>query len=377
MDKLEYCFCTSINIAHLQSEWTQLHRQAQASFFLSWQWVSTWLETFKPEALLLRVTQGEKLVGLGLFSSRQFKKFKFLPCQKVCLLQMGDEQQDQIWIEHNAVLCAPSFRNQIHSELADQFIQSNIAWDVLVFSGVQQDIYEKLEQNKNTFARELWRAPTYSVDLKGVKKKHPSYIASLSRNTRYQINRAIKGWKTHGELKLESAKEWPQCEEFYNFAAQQHQKKWGEKQSGFYNPYFCQFHQALIKNSWPSQCIDLLALTLNGQPIAVLYNFVMYKTVYFYLSGIDYNHDSKLKPGLVIHALAIQNYMDLGYDSYDFLGGAAQYKQSLGAATEDIAGIEIMRKTTVSLLESRARSIKANFSQRFKKPKHTQRVPSE
>lgn len=53
-------------LSSLRREWLDLEARAQASVFLSWQWVGHWLHLYRPTVHLLRVRQDGRTLGLGL-----------------------------------------------------------------------------------------------------------------------------------------------------------------------------------------------------------------------------------------------------------------------------------------------------------------------
>jgi len=78
--------------------------------------------------------------------------------------------------------------------------------------------------------------------------------------------------------------------------------------------------------------------------------------VTFYQSGLRYEDDNRLKPGLIAHSLAIQHYLDGKASEYDFLAGErgrVQYKQSLGSCKRQLMWIELNAATSKMRLVKR------------------------
>jgi CelD/BcsL family acetyltransferase involved in cellulose biosynthesis len=83
--------------------------------------------------------------------------------------------------------------------------------------------------------------------------------------------------------------------------------------------------------------------------MGVLYNFVQDGVVSFCQSGLQYESDNRLKPGLVIHALVIQACMDRGFATYDLLASGpegSRYKESL-ATDSAVLGWTVIQRPTV------------------------------
>jgi CelD/BcsL family acetyltransferase involved in cellulose biosynthesis len=80
--------------------------------------------------------------------------------------------------------------------------------------------------------------------------------------------------------------------------------------------------------------------------------------VYFYLHGLRYENDRKLKPGLVAHTLATQYFIDQGMTMYDYMGGYSQYKEQLADLSEHLVSVLIQRPRSRFKLENMARDFK-------------------
>ena len=145
-------------------------------------------------------------------------------------------------------------------------------------------------------------------------------------------------------------------------AAQLHRQRWPGLKSGFNNPHFKLFHNELIKRNFNSRCIDVLCLKVNNSPLCYLYNFVYNGYVYFYLSGIAYEKDNRLKPGLLAHAMAISLYASQGFTTYDFMGGQGQYKASLSNHQEPLIITSFQKKQPLFILKHWLDTAKSYFT---------------
>ena len=90
--------------AGLKADWQDLENRAEPTVFLSWQWLGHWLATYKPNALVLRVTESGRTIGLGLLVETIERRHGVLKSRCLRLHQTGQRLQDQIWIEYNGFL---------------------------------------------------------------------------------------------------------------------------------------------------------------------------------------------------------------------------------------------------------------------------------
>jgi len=359
MDKpgLRYVFEHLKKADSFKNDWCRLERVSNASFFLSWQWISNWVEVLKPELHLCKVYFKEQLVGLGLFTSNDIKRHKILAVKQIRLHSTGNIEKDQLWPEYNGMLVETGYEESVYKGLI-HFLekQKDIVWEEFVLGPVKPAVSSLLTLS-NTRPYVYWEALTYQVDLQLLREKKLPYIESLSKNTRQQIRRSINHYKNQGKLVITRAQNEEQALDFFKHIAPIHKQRW-QKQSGFHNDTFVKFHQHLISNSFDSGAIEMIRLDVSGNVIGYLYNFIFNKKVYFYLSGIISATENKLKPGLVLHAMCIQNHLEEGVELYDFLGGDAQYKKSLSNKVGSLNITYYQKKSLKLQFEQKARQIK-------------------
>ena len=325
--------CSALNdVAALRQEWLKLEGQADNSFFLSWHWLGAWLKTYRPDVEVLRAYSGDELVALALMVRTAETRFGILRSTVLRLHQTGKAEQDQIWIEYNGILTHPDHHHQVTGACLEFLTGSATAWDELMIGAVGEDDATLMTVASRLRRNDLWNAPCFGVDLRTIRDSGEQYIATLSRNTRYQIRRSLRKYEMVGEVSVDVADSVEQTIRFFDAAGQLHKQRWGTLpgQSGFANKEFVRFHHELIATGWPSRSVEICRLLVNSNPVAYFYNFIYRNRVYFYLSGIKFNRDQSIKPGLLGHALCIQRYLEQGRDFYDFMGGGERYKASLG-----------------------------------------------
>lgn len=76
--------------------------------------------------------------------------------------------------------------------------------------------------------------------------------------------------------------------------------------------------------------------------------FVERGRLLFYQGGIASFADNRLKPGLAVHALCMEECVRRGIDEYDFLAGDARYKRELSTGEETIVWASLGRGTLKS-----------------------------
>ncbi|MFT7088366.1 MAG: hypothetical protein ACJAU4_000152 [Glaciecola sp.] len=318
------------------------------NIFLSYEWISTWLQCASNKPLLTTFISSCVNEPVG---------FAFIGCVdsvlgKVFFLnQTGNQQDDQVWIEYNDVICASQHkacRNALLHYLAEQrntfkFVGVNNmqAWS-------HRHWREWSLQPINGFIAASTKPPADSC----ASASNTSLIAHFSKNTKSQISRSQKYIEQqYGETTVTWLRS-NQVEAALKDMANLHIEQWGKHDygSGFTNPRFVEFHRRIMQQgmqqgmqpelqqpllpqnnqSTNSDWVHLAKFCAGDVTLGYLYFFTRNKQVYFYLSAINYaTQDNKYKPGLLMHKLAMQHFEGLGYTSYDFLAGDARYKTSL------------------------------------------------
>ncbi|MBC8386241.1 MAG: GNAT family N-acetyltransferase [Gammaproteobacteria bacterium] len=346
----------SYKLEELKENWLEIETVAQPSFFLSWDWMSNWIETYAPELVVITAHYQNKLVAIGLFTYSTEKRHKIISSKQLRLNQTGNNDLDQIWIEYNDFICIPEHQHHAINASIQMLQKKTYQWDELIFSMSPSLRYESL-LSENFQIKVIDKTPCYAVDLSKIRaSKHP-YIETISANSRYQIRRSIRKYKQlYGKIDLTIASNLEEAMSYFHEAGNEHKNRWSD--SGFKNPRFIEFHENLINRNLAKGSVELIKVTSGKKVIAIMYNLIQNKNVYFYLQGLSYESDNKLKPGLVAHSLITQYYLDKGMNLYDYMGGYSQYKAQLASHSTDCYTICIQRPKISFILEDLGRKIK-------------------
>jgi CelD/BcsL family acetyltransferase involved in cellulose biosynthesis len=214
--------------------------------------------------------------------------------------------------------------------------------------------------------RQLFRKPSWRVELAPLRAAGTSYLDSLSANTRQQIRRSIRLYERRGPLTATRARDAHEALAFLDELKILHQRYWtgrGEP-GGFAYPFFERFQRRLIATSLADGALELVRIACGPAAIGYVYNLVHAGRVMAYQTGIDYEDDAKLKPGLVSHALCIQMHLDEGAEVYDFMAGAARYKASMATRGPDMVYCVLERPTLPLRLEQALRGLRRRLRRR-------------
>jgi len=345
------------NLEQIEQQWRELEKTANNSIFIHWPFIYTWLNYIEYNGNILSVHFNNTVVGLGILTENISSK-NGIRIKQLWLNRTGNEALDQIWSEYNSILCTKGLEHSIHAAIIDYFETTLTDYDELII-GVSDYHIKETPRPNNITQYTSWKSISYQTNLTKNCQQWDSFLSTLSANTRSQIKRSVKLYGGINDITLARANSKEEALEFLTKAGTFHKVRWANQNSGFNNPKFVRFHHDFISNNFHLNIIDLLKIKTGNKTIGYLYNFLYNKRVYFYLSGITYDTDNRLKPGLVAHCLAINYYAKQGYDLYDFMGGEGRYKQSLSTSSDVLIVSNFRRKTLPFIASSIIRRIKA------------------
>jgi CelD/BcsL family acetyltransferase involved in cellulose biosynthesis len=356
----------------IADSWGALARESPyASFFLSLPWVGSWIRAFgdslQPKILVFRDERRE-IKGICLFVVRREPVGPFRVA-RAYLNTAGEDETDEACVEYNALLCKAGAEAEVVAAFARYAREQS--WDELVLNGMGAGPILTALQTADYAARIVANVQrsAYFVPLASLGDSgKDGYFGLLSRNTRDQIRRSIKIYEARGPIEVRPALDLEDAHAALTELARLHQASWGArgKRGIFASRKLLAFHRHLIDSAFPEAGIQLLRVTVGGDLLAVLYHFLFRGRVHFYQSGIKYENDNRLKPGLVAHATAVEFYRDAGYSEYDFLAGDSRYKKSLSTSHRPVVWLTYRRPSAkVNAIEA-LRSVR----RRLRRPAH-------
>lgn len=365
-----------VEAEQIKTIWTELCANSNHSFFLSWGWIENWLATLPPSAAprLTVIFQGETPVLAFFIGATNRVHHGLFKRRALSLNTTGVSKYDELYIEYNSFLCAESRPFALPEILA--LLPGE--WEEFVMPGVDVETFPGncLFHSMSPYhvAIQLDSLCPY-VDLKRVRQANNDYLALLSANTRAQIRKSYRRYEMHGKIRLEVAADLPTAMKIFEELVMLHQQSWQARGrcGAFASEYFRMFHRELIHKRWAHDEIQLLRLAAGDKTIGCLYNFVHQGKVYFYQSGIKYENDNQLKPGLLTHVEAILHNAGLGHALYDFMQEPSRYKMSLATGTRRLLWARIQKPRFKFKIEN---SLKA-LMQALQKAKNKGAVPAK
>jgi len=320
----------------LEVEWRALEAQSAGSVFLSWPWIGATAIIAAPNSLVVRIRRGDRIVGLGLIGMRK-RRFPWLRRPDLHLNETGEPAEDRIMTEYNGLL---TWKGE-EKEVAEAFLATiggdkDLGSHDLRLSGVS-DLWGDLCLRRGLATR-LSRPPQVApyATLDAQAANDP--LATMTRNSRQQINRSLRYYERRGPLALERATDAEQALEWLDALEAPHTRSWRlrGKAGAFSTPAFKNFHRRLISTAFAEGVPDILRVRAGETILGYLYNLRWRGEAYSYQSGFHFEDDPQARPGLVAHVMAMRLYRAEGFSTYRFLAGDARYKTSLATDSDEL-----------------------------------------
>ena len=354
--------------SRIRDVWCGLEAASPPSYFLSWGWVETWLDALPgtPAVALHVVRRAGAPIAAFFLGARTRWRHRVLPSRELYWNQTGHSEYDEICIEYNGVvhdggaLPVAEIVERLPGGWDEVYLPALDA-DGPVARGLTGGLAAELAPLR---VRIDSRVPSPVVDL-ARSRDAGDYLKLLGSSTRSQIRRSQKLYAARGKLALEVAASPAQAQAVFDELVALHRRAWGDRgEAGAFLPFVHDFHRRLIERRFAAGEIQLLRIRAGDTTIGCLYNFVWQGNVSFYQSGLAYETDSKLKPGLVCHALAIEHAARAGHRWYDFLAGQSRYKQSLATDARALVWLRIQQPRLRFAVEDLARTLREHVRAR-------------
>ena len=337
----------------LKADWQFLEHQAECSPFISWAWIEPWLEEVALnnfEALLIKVTENNKLVALGLLHYGLETRRKLFRRTILFLNEMPLADNNMV-IEYNGLLVKKGYEERAW-EIFIQKLLEVPKWDEVHLNALSAPVTAQVKTVLGRFSNSYThnQAAVHEIFLADFSQYQNWFDVEkklLSKNKRAQINRSIRAFesKYSGVIVCKSATNAEQALRYFSSLEKSHTTYWAGKgkEGAFGNKKWVAFNKKIIEKNIENGVVQLYCISVADHVIGYLYNFCWKGVVYNIQSGFCYEDDNKLKPGYVSHWLVMAEYFKRDALEYNFLAGSTHYKKSLSNREEHMESL-VVRK---------------------------------
>lgn len=319
------------------------------------EWMGSWWEVFGGQEgrrlRCLRVEEGGELIGLVPLHSSRHWYAPGLPFRRLAMLGSGEREADSVCSDYLAPIARRGRESEVVEALVEALGSSRLGgWDELVIP-LMDGTSPIPEMLASAARRRGWlaeRVETTRAPYIELPDTWEGYLHDRDKKDRYLITRTLRDFEqwADGKAVFHRATDGPSLDEGKRILSALHQERWENAAGGtFRSPRFLAFHDRVMPALLAQGALDLLWLSVGGEPIAVMYDIRWNGKVSFYQCGRRMGVPKQLRPGGVLLYHAIREAITSGMREFDFLGGEATYKKQLATASRPLVRLRIVRST--------------------------------
>jgi CelD/BcsL family acetyltransferase involved in cellulose biosynthesis len=339
----------------LRPAWTDLlTRVARDEIALSPDWLLDWWGVYGNlqgrELRLGLFYDAGRLVGLAPLLRRRYWYRGCLPFRRLEFLASGERPHEGIYSNHLGVLAERGAEGEVARRLAVAIAAGAFGgWDEVVLPMMSGD--GPMPGLLATAFRGAGLAAEMEVTARAPYISLPAtwddYLRSLTPNGRRSIVRsqkALDAW-ADGTTRLHAITDAVDLDRGKEILVQLHHARWhSDGVSGvFRSPSYLRFHEAMMGRLAGLGALELLWLSVRGEPVAALYAMAWAGKVYAYQTGRRTDLPGHLRPGAVLLALAIRRAIERGRHEFDLLADEAAYKLQFASQTRPLVRVRAAR----------------------------------
>ncbi len=318
--------------AGLEAEWDPLvERSASATVFLAWEWLWPWWRCFRrkgDELLILVAREGASLVGLApLYRSRVKASHRIGSLRRIGFI--GDRSGDSEYLDF---AIEPGREGEVAAAFLGAIERDAGGWDLLCFHVVPKSS-PALAQVQRLAAERGWLAEEKAVPRLAIRLPGDweGYLGTLQPRFRSKLRSLERNLPTQHDVAFELCGDAAELPERLESLFALHQQRWRAegKPGAFADParrrFYHEMAEAFLRRGW----LRFWSLRLDGRYAAHEFSFEHMGRVCFLQQAYDVAL-SELNVGTALKAHVIRDSIARGAREYDFLAGAAAYKERWG-----------------------------------------------
>ncbi len=317
----------------------------------SWSWIKAWLDNY--DDLVQPTFAFGKLdnqpIGAALIT-KATHRIGGIPIPSVHLGTAGEPVKERTVVEDNRLLVAPENLDAFAIGLIHT-LQQQFRWSALWLNGFVPEHAEALiracAKADLQFRVDESQCPAFDFQ-KATDEGYQDVISAFGKRTRYNIRRSLRLFDSNfGQRRIEWAETPEQARNILLELIHLHQNRWERvgRSGAFQSDRVRRYHEALIDalSLWPQGSLIVFRLKQGETTIGCLFNFGEGGHVMVYKTGFPQFVDNRLEPGLVTHAVCMEECKRRGLLKYDFLAGKAQYKEQLSNTSSSLTWATVHR----------------------------------
>lgn len=317
----------------LAGSWNELANASSArSIFLTWEWITAWLDVqdvAPPLHVVVVRDDRSRLAAVAPFYRTRMRLAGLVSYR--CLRVLGDTGSGA---EYPDLIVRTGFEEAAIPLIARALLADPHRWDCLWCPNMAgwSGALDRITALCPSAAFHLHERPC-DFAIADLPETHDEYLRSLSANARSSIKRRTKAF-----FKADIGGEFVRCEhadhlpQFLSALFELHRRRWStEDDPGSFvrEPRMARFYERFAPAAFANGWLRMYALKIAGTIEAVQYGYVHDGVFYQLQEG--FNPDAMAGIGNVLRNLVFQACIEERLRQYDFLGMYTDHKRRWGA----------------------------------------------
>jgi CelD/BcsL family acetyltransferase involved in cellulose biosynthesis len=336
-------------------------------------WLRAWWRIYGQDGgrtlKILTVRESGRLVAVAPLLHR-IHWYAAIPFRRLELIGSGESERDEIASEYLGFVIEADREAAVMDVIVGALLAGELgSWEEFLYPRVRPDhpvtraLLGRLQRERLDIDQSDPKICHY-VPLPPTME---DYFQRLSSSRRQRFRRALRQFEQWSgqPLVLEHADNAASLERGIEILVELHQHRWEQEgQPGaFASKRFSQFHREVMPELLVRDALQLVWLSARGRPVAALYNVIWEGRAHFYQGGRATDVPTAVRPGLIIHLLAIAAGIARGLREYDFLAGDSRYKEELSLAHRSLVDVRVtrpgcVREATRTMLKKGVRHVR-------------------
>jgi len=327
----------------LKKQWNELYiESAEATIFLSWDWMYTWWEvfnkSFSSQLFILGVYENGKLFGLAPFHIMESSSKSFIQGKTIMFLGFGEKRKDVIVSQYLDFLVKPDKKKEMVNLVSSFLLESKDRWDFADFpflleNSVVSNCFKenglKVYSNYMQYGHRFYISEVNDFD---------DFLKKIGNRWSKMYEKKYRKLQKQGKVKIESSDNVETAKDAFNQLAMMHTVRWKDRTeiNIFNSELFNEFHLKILERLVPQNKAVIKSLTLEQKPLSSYYYFKDKSQIHYYQSGFYTENANKYSPLFLLvckeigSALKSNSIFDFMFDENE----SSYKKEQYGAVSQ-------------------------------------------
>ncbi|MBZ0155111.1 MAG: GNAT family N-acetyltransferase [Alphaproteobacteria bacterium] len=342
---------TAEEFSGMERVWNALLSLSPAdTYFLRWEWLWGWWETYAEEGdrlAILVVEEGAEIVAIAPFYTRTRLLGGVYPVRRLMFLGTQPESDGDVCSDYMDIICVQGKNREALRSIFEAVAADDLCDEMhLARIGTASETFALLPKMAAIHGLPWVRLNEAESPHIRLPAEWEEYLEGLSSSMRYKVRNERRKIGKLPQVKIARAESHGELQGAFGELVRLHRKRWESKDlsGAFSNGKFASFHRKMMETMMAKGHLDLFSLYAEGSIRAVLYNIAYKGKIYFYQSGID-TGSTRVAFGYVLHSHCIEDAIGRGIGEYDFLpkGKTDTYKERFANGHRTVADVYMAR----------------------------------